>query len=266
MEAFTSSSVHRVASRHDIESLGSEEASSPVIQAHLVNESVVEGVPVEPERMEPSPSEPPGREESFPPYRINRWLLVAVVVMMVVILVIVLAFVLKSDPNPSPAVTSPTDNSVAPITVAPTSVTPSPTASLPTLEPTSTPTPTRTSPPAFHVPFTANALSFSDFFEVSEKQWGDCQNHTGMWTWISVGEDYIVDTEFTTDDEVCFSTGPCHIAYMEPGEWLEYDFLTNSGDNTTLSNGTQGILVDITVRVASLSVKVFVSTYYGYTE
>jgi hypothetical protein len=221
MEAFTSSSARLVAPGHDIESLGSEEASPPVIQAHMVNESFVEGIPVEPDTPEALSTPKP---EPTLPFRNHLRLLVAVLILVVVIVAVVLGIVLtRPDPDPN-------------------------------REPTSPPSPTRTTPPMFNVPFTTNALSFSKFNETSEKLWGDCDTGT------------TVDAEYTTVDKVCQSTGPCHIAYVEPGEWLEYDFLTDSGYMTTLSDGTQGMLVDITVRVASLSVKVFVSTYYGYTE
>jgi hypothetical protein len=106
----------------------------------------------------------------------------------------------------------------------------------------------------FVVPFTANALSFSDFFEVSAKKWGNCDTGT------------IVDAEFT-NDAACQSIGLCNIAYVENGEWLEYDFSTNTVDISPFSDGTEGVLVNITARVASYSsTKTFVSTYSEYKE
>jgi hypothetical protein len=101
----------------------------------------------------------------------------------------------------------------------------------------------------FNLPFTAYALDFSDFFEVSAKKWGNCDTGT------------IVDAELTSD-AVCQSIGPCNIAYVENGEWLEYSFVTDNDDIIDLFDGSLGILVDITVRVASYSsTKTFVSTF-----
>lgn len=87
------------------------------------------------------------------------------------------------------------------------------------------------------VPFTVNALSYSDYLEKTTRKYGDCFTGTS------------VDAQYTSDP-VCKQTGPCNIAWVEPGEFLWYKFLTD---------GTTGTVVDMTLRVASYSVKPIVS-------
>ena len=95
-------------------------------------------------------------------------------------------------------------------------------------------------------PFTVNALSFSEYVEMSTHKYGNCDTGTS------------VDAQLTSDP-VCKQTGPCNIGWVEPGESLSYKFLTDTADFTTLDDGSTGVVVNITLRVASYSVKPIVS-------
>jgi hypothetical protein len=95
------------------------------------------------------------------------------------------------------------------------------------------------------VPFTVNALEYSDYSEKADDvKEGNCD--TGS----------TVDAQYTTD-AICQASGPCNIGWTEPGEWLKYKFYTTDEQVIRLFE-RDAILVDITVRIASLRADKFI--------
>jgi hypothetical protein len=95
------------------------------------------------------------------------------------------------------------------------------------------------------IPFTVNALDYSDY---SEK--GDDANEGNCDTGSTV------DAQYTTD-AICQARGPCNIGWTERGEWLQYKFYTTDEQVIHLFE-RDAILVDITVRIASLRADKFI--------
>ena len=81
------------------------------------------------------------------------------------------------------------------------------------------------------VPFIASALDYTDMNELTVEQRGNCG-------------DFSVDVQYTTD-EVCMNrdNAECNICWTEPGEWVEYAFVSYEDANVDV--------VDIRVRVSA---------------
>jgi hypothetical protein len=88
------------------------------------------------------------------------------------------------------------------------------------------------------IPVTYNALKHHEAIDSHPNHLGNCQVEGP------------VDSQFTPDN-VCRASGPCHVAFTQPGEILRYDFATHIDDFSNLD--APGPLVDIRLRVSSFS-------------
>ena len=98
------------------------------------------------------------------------------------------------------------------------------------------------------IPFTINALDYDRAREFDNRISGQCQDGNPP-----LDEP---DTQ-NTDDEQCEAFGPCHVAFTQPWEFVEYDFDHSDEYITNVADGGSYVFVDITVRVASLEIKKF---------
>ena len=101
------------------------------------------------------------------------------------------------------------------------------------------------------IPFTINALQYNQYKEVDQHLSGNCVDGPPK-----NGDPRAPDAQ-TTIDSKCEEHGKCHIAFTNPGEWVQYNFAHSNDYVVNLKDGGREIFVDITVRVASLEKKKF---------
>ncbi|KAG7374789.1 hypothetical protein IV203_013884 [Nitzschia inconspicua] len=99
------------------------------------------------------------------------------------------------------------------------------------------------------IPFSINALEYDAAFEVDTEIYGNCIE----------GQPPVTepDAQTTLKDAACQALGPCHIAFVQPQEYVVYRFAHSNEWIVRTKSGENKVFVDITVRVASLKPRLF---------
>jgi hypothetical protein len=93
----------------------------------------------------------------------------------------------------------------------------------------------------YEIPITFNALEYDYALDSNpEEVRGDCPERVA----------HPETDSKKSQDKACLTTGPCYVAFTEPGEILRYDFATETKFDEP-RHGRTGPIVDIVLRVAS---------------